>query len=124
MGCGARSQDAKTFDALLSSGATVAVQPGGIFEQVASDHREEKVFFPARLGFVRLALQHGIPIIPIYAFGENQLYTMTPFAQKLNSWLYRSFKVGTLLVTGQFGLPVPMPVFRSSLHIRFGAPVQ
>lgn len=119
--CGARSQDIKTFNALLSSGATVGVQPGGIFEQVASDDKEEKVFFPARLGFVRLALQHGLPILPIYAFGENQLYTMTSFAKMINTWLYRNFKIGTLCVSGQFGLP--LPVFRRSLHIRFGEAV-
>jgi len=119
--CGARSQDSKTFNNLLASGATVGVQPGGLFEQVSTDHTQERVYFPARLGFVRLAMKHGVPILPIYAFGENQLYATTPFTRKINAWFYRNFKIGSVLVMGQYGLPIPY--FRRDLHIRFGESV-
>ena len=36
--------------------------------------RHDRVFIKRRTGFVRLCLQHGMAIRPVYAFGENGLY--------------------------------------------------
>jgi len=129
--CHARSQDRQTFDALLATGATVAVQPGGLAEQVSTDETTERMFFPANLGFIRLALKHGVPLLPCYAFGENQLYHTPNWSRKLNGWLYRTLKCGSLVVQGQGGIPTSpvlpnplmLPIFRSGMHIRIGEPV-
>eukprot|EP00927_Polykrikos_kofoidii_P085233 TRINITY_DN9204_c1_g1_i1.p1 TRINITY_DN9204_c1_g1~~TRINITY_DN9204_c1_g1_i1.p1 ORF type:complete len:336 (-),score=25.96 TRINITY_DN9204_c1_g1_i1:127-1077(-) len=129
--CNARSQDSKTFSALLANGRTVAVQPGGLYEQVHTDHEEEKLFFPPRLGFIRMALKHGVPLLPIYVFGENQMFKTTPAISSVNKWLYNRFKVGTLFVKGRFGLlaspilptPALLPAPGVALHVRFGDPV-
>lgn len=129
--CHARSQDAQTFSALLARGATVAVQPGGLIEQVETDDSRERIFFPPKLGFIRLALKHGVPLLPLYAFGENQLYRTADWTRRLNGWFYRNLRTGNLVVLGQGGLPTSpilpnplmLPVFRQGLHIRFGSPV-
>mmetsp|Transcript_7137 Transcript_7137/g.19738 ORF Transcript_7137/g.19738 Transcript_7137/m.19738 type:complete len:330 (+) Transcript_7137:49-1038(+) len=128
--CHARSQDSRTFSGLLESGATVAIQPGGLAEQVATDHTAERIFFPPRLGFIRLALKHGVPLLPVYAFGENQLYKTNSWTRRLNGWFYKNLGAGTLVVLGQGGVPnspiLPNPLMlprRGSLHIRFGEPV-
>lgn len=129
--CNARSGDSRTFDSLLANGRTVAVQPGGIAEQVQTDDQQETVFFPKRLGFIRLALKHGVPLLPAYAFGENQLYVTTPAVRSLNCWLYQKFKVGTLFVWGRGGLlvtpalpnPGLLPVPGGPLNVRWGEPV-
>ncbi|OLQ07977.1 Acyl-CoA wax alcohol acyltransferase 2 [Symbiodinium microadriaticum] len=104
--CHARRQDRKTFSKLLSQGATVAVNPGGLYEQVATDANQERLFFPANLGFVRLAIQHGTPLLPIYCFGENQLFRTAEWVRNINHFLYRKFKVGNFLILGLFGIPV------------------
>merc|ERR1719291_1109403 len=70
----ARPVDRKTIEHLLRSGASVAIQPGGVKEQAQTRHDQEQAFFPAKLGFIRLAIQHGTPLLPLYLFGENQLY--------------------------------------------------
>lgn len=129
--CNARSQDARTFNSILSSGATAAVQPGGLVEQVSTDETKETVYFPQRLGFVRLAIKHGVPLLPVYAFGENQLYRTSSWVRQLNMFLYKTFKTGNLVVLGQGGIPntpilpnpLMLPVFRRGLHVRFGDPV-
>eukprot|EP00927_Polykrikos_kofoidii_P085231 TRINITY_DN9204_c0_g1_i1.p1 TRINITY_DN9204_c0_g1~~TRINITY_DN9204_c0_g1_i1.p1 ORF type:complete len:352 (-),score=36.02 TRINITY_DN9204_c0_g1_i1:123-1073(-) len=129
--CNARSQDAKTFDALLAKGQSVAVQPGGILEQVNTDHEKEKIFFPPRLGFIRLAIKHGTPLLPIYFFGENQMYNTSPAVSSVNKWLYNKFRIGTLFVKGRLGLltspllptPLLLPALGAPLHLRFGDPV-
>lgn len=130
--CHARDQDRKTFDGLLATGATVAVQPGGLIEQVETDDAQERVFFPGNLGFVRLALRHGKPLLPVYAFGENQLFQTTSWVKNLNSWFYRKFKTGNMVVLGLGGVPstplMPSPLllprFKSGLHVRWGNPVE
>ncbi|CAE7404983.1 DGAT2 [Symbiodinium sp. CCMP2592] len=127
----AMAANLKTFSKLLSEGATVAVNPGGLYEQVATDANQERLFFPANLGFVRLAIQHGTPLLPIYCFGENQLFRTAEWVRNINHFLYRKFKVGNFLILGLFGIPVtPLlpspffhPVFRTRLHIEFGPPV-
>jgi len=129
--CHSRSQDSKTFNALLASGATVAVQPGGLMEQVSTDAEQEKVYFAGNLGFIRMALKHGVPLLPVYAFGENQLYRTVPWVRRINEWCYRKLKTGSLVVLGQFGLintpalpnPFMLPIRGAGMHIRFGEPV-
>lgn len=69
----ARSVTAKTLDKLAAAGRTVGVQPGGIPEQLHSDHTREIAFFPPKLGFIRLAMRHGVDLLPAYIFGENQV---------------------------------------------------
>jgi len=39
-----------------------------------SDERREIAVFHKRLGFIRLAMRHGVPLLPAYIFGENQAY--------------------------------------------------
>lgn len=129
--CNARSGNSKTFNALLEKGNSVAIQPGGIAEQVNTDDQQETVFFPAKLGFIRIALKHGVPLLPIYAFGENQLYTTTKTVRSINMWLYKTFSVGSLFQWGRGGLlvtpalpnPAVLPIPSSPLHIRWGEPV-
>ena len=49
---------------LLSDGCSVAVNPGGLHEQVMTDHTQEQVFMQKRLGFIRIAMAAGKPIVP------------------------------------------------------------
>lgn len=129
--CHARSADSRTFNSLLASGVSVAVQPGGLQEQVGTDENKERVFFSKRLGFIRMALKHGVPLIPMYAFGENQLYRTPKWIQDINSWFYRKLHTGNVLVLGPFGIPAcaflpgpwTLPGFRKSVHLRIGRPI-
>ena len=72
---GVRDATKATLRKLLDSGHTVAIQPGGIWEMVMSDSSQEALYFQRSLGFVRLALEAGRPLLPCYSFGENQVRT-------------------------------------------------
>lgn len=64
---------AKTILAILRSGQSVALAPGGAHESLNA--------FPGtysltiRRGFVRVAMQGGAKLVPVVSYGENELYT-------------------------------------------------
>ena len=48
--------------------------PGGVQEVLHMRHDAEVLYLRKRLGFVRLALQHGAPLVPAFAFGQCHQY--------------------------------------------------
>jgi len=68
-----RVADEKVLDTLLSNGRSVALCPGGIHEQLATDPKQERIFFPPNLGFIRQAMKHGLPLLPVQLRGKSAL---------------------------------------------------
>ncbi|KAJ1619614.1 diacylglycerol acyltransferase-domain-containing protein [Pavlovales sp. CCMP2436] len=118
----AREISRGVMDSLLAAGHSVGVQPGGIYEQLHSDHRREQAFFPPNLTFIRLAMAHGTPLLPLYLFGENQLYATSPLLQALARFVYGLTGIPALIPLGRWGLPTIVPKPRH-VAIRFGRPV-
>lgn len=111
-----REANRRTLDGLLRAGKTVALNPGGIHEQVHTSHTEESIHLQPKLGFIRLAMRHGVPLLPGYGFGENQLYRSAPFAAltlPLRRWVAERLRVGLPAVHGRFGSPFPYPTHHS-----------
>ena len=107
---------------LLREGYSVALCPGGIWEQVNADHREEKCYCQKGLGFVRLAMEAGVPLLPLYTFGEGQVYHTHTLALGLRRWMAKTLRVGVPIITGPWGLPcVPLPTYAE--HI-MGKPIE
>ena len=48
---------------------TVALYVGGMAELFLSCENEEKIYLKKRKGFIKLALQEGVDVIPVYLFG-------------------------------------------------------
>jgi 1-acyl-sn-glycerol-3-phosphate acyltransferase len=69
--------------ALLARGATVLVYPGGdidAFKPFAARHRVE---FGERLGFVRTALEAGVPIVPVVSVGAHETFYVVTDGREL-----------------------------------------
>jgi 1-acyl-sn-glycerol-3-phosphate acyltransferase len=56
----------------LRSGAAVLVYPGGDHEVHRPIWERNRVDFAGRRGFVRLALEHDVPIVPIVSIGGHE----------------------------------------------------
>jgi 1-acyl-sn-glycerol-3-phosphate acyltransferase len=56
----------------LRSGAAVLVYPGGDSEVHRPSWERNRVDFGGRKGFIRLALEEGVPIVPVVAIGGQE----------------------------------------------------
>lgn len=75
----------KAFD----SGAPVLVYPGGDWETFRPSWHSDRIEFAGRKGFIKLALERGVPIVPVVAIGgqETALFaTRGERAAKATGW--------------------------------------
>lgn len=56
----------------LAAGATVLVYPGGDWEVHRPSWQSGRVDFAGRKGFLRLALEAGVPIVPVVSLGGQE----------------------------------------------------
>ena len=121
-----READPRSLDRFLSTGHSLLLHPGGAWERASTSSEREVLYVDGKLSFVRLALKHGRPLLPMYAFGENQLYTAHSYWMRHRQWIASKLNVGIPLVTGRLGTPVPHAVPKYCLvlgtPIRLGPP--
>jgi len=106
-----------------TAGQSLALPPGGFEEATITSTLVDRVYIKRRTGFVKLCLQHGIPIRPVYVFGENQLYANVQGLWKLRFRLNR-LGVPTILI---WGLPwMPLLPRYDQVHLRMviGKPIE
>lgn len=104
--------------AALGAGDSVAVFPGGIAEMVRTDASSERLVLQGRKGFVKLALEQGVPIVPVYVFGQSLLWShlRLPGLEAIS----RALRTALILPYGRFGLLVPR---RLPLLYAIGEPI-
>ena len=56
----------------LDSGAAVLVYPGGDYEVHRPSWERNRVDFGGRKGFIRLAIEQDVPIVPVVAVGGQE----------------------------------------------------
>lgn len=73
-----------------------------------------------RRGFVRLALESGAELVPMYTFHNTSTYCTSSVLSGFRSWLSRRFQVCLPVFWGRWFLPLP---FNVQLTVAFGAPI-
>jgi 1-acyl-sn-glycerol-3-phosphate acyltransferase len=63
-----------TADELIGRGELVAVMPGGVKEACRPSSERYQLKWEGRTGFVSLALRKGLPIIPVFCIGCDDMY--------------------------------------------------
>lgn len=114
----------RDVDRALAQGHRIGLAPGGISEMFegypkAGRHPDEEcLMLKSRKGFIRMALKHNVPIVPIYTFGSSKLLKrlQIPFLEKLSNLL----RISLCFLYGVGGLPIP---FRKKLLYVIGSPI-
>ncbi|KAJ8266656.1 hypothetical protein GJAV_G00133110 [Gymnothorax javanicus] len=79
-----------SIDYLLSrngTGNAVVIVVGGAAESLNCAPGMNSVTLKNRKGFVKLALQQGADLVPVYSFGENDAYKQVIFEEGTWGWL-------------------------------------
>lgn len=95
---------------VLKSGRSLFVYPGGEAEQMRARPGDHIAYWESRKGFVKLALEFGIPLIPSYCFGENELFHPLNMFSQLRMALCNKFHVAIPLGYGRWGTLLPRKI--------------
>ncbi|MEO6795246.1 MAG: 1-acyl-sn-glycerol-3-phosphate acyltransferase [Mycobacterium sp.] len=94
--------------AALRSGATTIVFPGGDYDVFRPTRDANKIDFAGHTGYVRTALDAGVPIVPVVSIGGQEqfliLFRGTRLARLLGLDRMLRLKVAPIMVGFPFGL--------------------
>lgn len=95
-------------------GQAITIVVGGAAESLSARPGTADLTLRRRLGFIKIAIQHGADLVPVFSFGENDIYQQMPNEE------------GTLVHTLQknfqrvFGFTLPLFHGRGLLNYNLG----
>jgi 1-acyl-sn-glycerol-3-phosphate acyltransferase len=89
----------------LEAGAALLVYPGGDWEVHRPTWESHRVDFAGRKGFIRLALDEGVPIVPVVAIGGQE----TALFLSRGTWLARGLGLDRLLRLKVLPISIAVP---------------
>jgi 2-acylglycerol O-acyltransferase 2 len=112
-------------------GRAVTIVVGGARESLSAQPGTMRLILQSRKGFIKLALRTGADLVPVIAFGENDLYNQLtaethPRLHKLQMWILRvaKFTLPFLHGRGIFNYDVGLMPYRRPLNIVVGKPIE
>ncbi|KAL9109254.1 MAG: hypothetical protein Q9227_006009 [Pyrenula ochraceoflavens] len=112
-------------------GKAVTIVVGGARESLDAQPGTLRLVLNARKGFVKLAIRMGADLVPVLAFGENDLYDqvdsdMHPWIHKMQMLVKKimGFTVPLFHARGVFNYDVGLMPYRRSVNLVVGRPIQ
>ncbi|XP_071798920.1 2-acylglycerol O-acyltransferase 2-A-like [Asterias amurensis] len=111
-------------------GNAVVIVIGGATESLEAQPHEYVVYLSKRKGFVRKALQHGASLVPVYSFGETDVYEQVPnpdgsSLRRLQNWLTKMIGFAPPVFHGRgiFNYSVGLLPYRKPIYTVVGKPI-
>ncbi|XP_004345508.1 monoacylglycerol O-acyltransferase 3 [Capsaspora owczarzaki ATCC 30864] len=120
---GAVEASAHVATAVLESGRSVLVLPGGVAEMLKSRPGPAYgIIAKHRKGYVRLALEQGAALVPTFAFGANEfiLQSRNKTLKAINTWIAKRAACFVPLYYGRWNTLVP---FAHPVTVITGTPI-
>eukprot|EP01118_Nematostelium_gracile_P013579 TRINITY_DN5154_c0_g1_i1.p1 TRINITY_DN5154_c0_g1~~TRINITY_DN5154_c0_g1_i1.p1 ORF type:complete len:319 (-),score=61.86 TRINITY_DN5154_c0_g1_i1:59-991(-) len=107
--------DASRFNAsqALKSGSSISVIVGGSAELLEAQPNTDILILKRRKGFVRLALENGVDLVPVYGYGINDLYIQFPWFKKARQWFTSMTQIAPTFGLGRqfcYMFPLQRPI--------------
>ena len=98
--------------------------PGGAQEVILmKDETEIVLFLKSRYGLVKLAMQYGVPLVPVFTFGQRATYSYYVPKSPFIHWVGRKIGFIPMIFCGIFGLPFTPPLSKQ-LTVVVGEPIE
>jgi len=95
-------------------GSSITIVVGGAAESLSAHPGTADLTLRKRLGFIKLAIQHGADLVPVFSFGENDIYQQMPNEKGTTVYaLQRKFQ-------SIFGFTLPLFHGRGLLNYNLG----
>ncbi|KAF8623147.1 hypothetical protein AX17_007536 [Amanita inopinata Kibby_2008] len=95
-------------------GHAITIVVGGATESLSAHPGTADLTLKRRLGFIKLAIQHGADLVPVFSFGENDIYQQMPNEKGTTVYaLQRKFQ-------SVFGFTLPLFHGRGLLNYNLG----
>jgi 1-acyl-sn-glycerol-3-phosphate acyltransferase len=104
----------------LGKGQSLYVVVGGEEESMMTTWGKDIVVLKKRKGFVRLALSHGVTLVPIFAAGTTDCYRTYSFLAGSRRWLQKSFGIALPIFHGRWMTTLP---YKVQVKILVGEPI-
>ena len=105
------SVDKDSLRAVLKKGFSPTICPGGVQEvtYMIQGKDECALYLKKRKGFVKLAMEFGRPIVPMFSFGQRKTYDFLIPRSEFGKWIGRKLGFLPLVFFGQYGIPMFIP---------------
>ena len=112
-------------------GRAVTIVVGGARESLDARPHTLRLVLNSRKGFVKLAIRTGADLVPVLAFGENELYDQVDGEE--HAWVHKSqmflkkimgFTVPLFHARGVFNYDVGLMPYRRPINLVVGKPVK
>jgi len=112
-------------------GVAAVLVPGGARESMNGEKDRITLVLNRRKGFIKLALEHGVSLVPTFSFGEQYVYNLAPnppgsLLRKIQTWFLAKTGVPLLFFLGRgvFQYSIGYVPNRTPIHVVVGAPIK
>jgi 1-acyl-sn-glycerol-3-phosphate acyltransferase len=106
----------------LDRGSALLVYPGGDEETYRPSWKSDQINLAHRTGFIRLALEHGVPIVPVVAIGGQETALFLGRGRRVAQWLRLDRTLRLKVLPPVLGPPAGLTIL--DLPIRFPLPAK
>ena len=110
------------LSALRTAGSAIFI-PGGQYEMIHTSSTSKTVILNSRhRGFVKVALQTGSDLVPIFSFGEQQIFDNAPSPKSWQKWAMKLMRANVFFMPyGQYFMSIPR---QAPVRLAVGKPIK